>query len=172
MRRWIKRIAISLGLLFFLSSLGLSYWLVLGGGRYEFYLPFAANRAMKHKDFISAEFYAEEMFKSAAKSPCGYNYGNAVHDANIVLGLIAVENGNINEAKSYLLKAGKTPGSPQLNTFGPNMVLANKLLKRGERSTVIEYLNLCKMFWKMDDGKLSRWKAEIQKGQSPVLARD
>src|SRR5690606_1423435 len=70
-----------------------------------------------------------------------WNYGNAVHKINIVSGRIALHEGKIEEAKTFLLSAGKTKGSPQLNSFGPNMTLAKELLENGEREVVIQYLD-------------------------------
>ena len=96
-----------------------------------------------------------------------WNYGNAVHKMNIVEGRMALQKGNIEEAKKYLILAGKTTGSPQLNSFGPNMLLARELLEKKERQIVIEYLNLCSKFWKGDHGKLNDWKELIRKGETP-----
>ncbi len=96
-----------------------------------------------------------------------WNYGNAVHKMNIVEGRIALQNGNIKEAKKYLILAGKTTGSPQLNSFGPNMSLAKELLEKGEKEIVMEYLNLCGQFWESDSNKLKNWTEIIQKGGIP-----
>jgi hypothetical protein len=57
---------------------------------------------------------------------------------HLVLGLLALRNDDVATARSQLLEAGKTPGSPQLNSFGLNMMPASELLKRGERDAVIE----------------------------------
>jgi len=38
-----------------------------------------------------------------------------------------LKEGKVEDAKHYLLEAGKTPGSPQLNSFGPDMSLAEEL---------------------------------------------
>jgi hypothetical protein len=48
-------------------------------------------------------------------------YGNAIQDGNIVLCRIALLDGKVEAAKVSLKEAGKTPGSPQLGSFGPNM---------------------------------------------------
>ena len=56
----------------------------------------------------------------------------------MVLGLLALNQGNVKPASQYL-DAGSTPGSPQLNSFGPDMSLAQALLEKGERDTVLEY---------------------------------
>lgn len=64
----------------------------------------------------------------------GWNSGNRIHHGNLILGRIALTQGDVAEAKTRLLAAGKTPGSPQLNSFGPNMMLAKELLELGELS--------------------------------------
>jgi hypothetical protein len=96
-----------------------------------------------------------------------WNYGNAVQDANLVLGGIAVREERIFDAKRYLIEAGKSPGSPQMDSFGPNMSLAKDLLEKGEREVVVEYLNLCRYFWKMHDGRLDTWIQQAKKGETP-----
>jgi hypothetical protein len=96
-----------------------------------------------------------------------WNYGNAVHQMNIFAGRIALQQGKVEEAKMYLISAGKTKGSPQLNSFGPNMTLAKELLEKGERGVVIQYFNLCSVFWKGDYGSLTEWKEIVQKGGIP-----
>jgi len=74
--------------------------------------------------------------------------------------------GNIEEAGSYLLAAAETSSSPQLNSFGPNMLLAKELLEQGEQDIVLEYLELCGKFWKKTD-KLKRWAATVRGGGIP-----
>jgi hypothetical protein len=96
-----------------------------------------------------------------------WNYGNAIQDGNLVLGRIAVQNGKIEEAKKYLLEAGKSPGSPQMDSFGPNMSLAKDLLGKGERDAVLQYFELCRKFWNMDYGKLDEWTREVKAGETP-----
>ncbi|HEV2707386.1 MAG TPA: hypothetical protein VGV59_15830 [Pyrinomonadaceae bacterium] len=114
-----------------------------------------------------AKTYALSLLEQAASMRNNWNYGNAVHIGNIVLGQLALDAGDVAEARRLLLEAGKTPGSPQLNSFGPNMMLAKELLSKGEKETVIEYLNLCAKFWLMHNGKLDIWKAAAAKGETP-----
>jgi TonB family protein len=64
-----------------------------------------------------AASYAGELVSSAQQYPKDWNYGNAIHDGNSVLGLVALRGGNRALAGKYLLESGKTPGSPQLNSF-------------------------------------------------------
>jgi hypothetical protein len=49
------------------------------------------------------------------------------------------------------------------------MSLANELLEKGEKETVIEYFELCKKFWKMNDGRLDSWIASIKGGGKPYF---
>lgn len=93
--------------------------------------------------------------------------GDAVHDGHLVLGRIAVDDGRIGEAKGHLLAAGKSNGSPLLNSFGPNMGLAKDLLEKGEQRAVLDYLESCRKFWTSDNGKLDEWTKDIQAGRIP-----
>jgi hypothetical protein len=102
---------------------------------------------------------------------CNWNYGNAIHDSYRILGLISLRNGNIEEAADFLSKAGKSTGSPQLDTFGPELDLADKLLAAGKDKEVISYLSDIKKFWEMDNGRIDRWIAEIERGNEPELNR-
>ena len=97
----------------------------------------------------------------------GWNRGNRIHHGNLILGQIAISDGNIDEAKSRLLLAGKTNGSPQLNSFGPNMLLAKELLERGQTEVVLEYFELCKKFWKMGNRNLKLWSDDVKSNRIP-----
>lgn len=114
-----------------------------------------------------AKQYAEELLKQAETFRKNWNYGNAVHAANIVLGKIALDSGNLDEAKHFLLEAGKTPGSPQLDSFGPDMSLAKNLLEKGEREIIIEYFEFCAKFWNSGGDKLTEWKTAVLNKETP-----
>jgi TonB family protein len=114
-----------------------------------------------------AASYAGELVSSARQYPKDWNYGNAIHDGNSVVGLAALRGGNRALAGKYLLEAGKTPGSPQLNSFGPNMTLAKQLLEQGEQSVVLECFSECRASWKMGTAKLDLWAASVQCGGVP-----
>jgi tetratricopeptide (TPR) repeat protein len=116
-----------------------------------------------------ARGYAQRLIAMAPQFHNSWNYGNAIHDGNEVLGRIAVREGRLDEAKRCLIEAGKTPGSPQLDSFGPDMGLAQDLLERGERETVLEYLKLCRSFWEERGALLDRWSREIKAGTTPDL---
>lgn len=114
-----------------------------------------------------AQKYAQELMSLLPQFQGNWNYGNAVQDANLVLGRLAVLEGRIDDAKKYLLEAGKSPGSPQMDSFGPNLSLAKDLLEKGERQVVLEHFELCRKFWKMHDGRLDRWSQEVRDGKIP-----
>jgi tetratricopeptide (TPR) repeat protein len=93
--------------------------------------------------------------------------GNAIHKGNLVLGRLALRAGDVPKARSYLLAAGRTPGSPQLDSFGPNMTLAREFLKHGERNVVLQYFQECAAFWQMGQENLKQWSEEVKAGQIP-----
>ena len=115
-------------------------------------------------DLEKARGYAEAMLKAI---PDDWNGGNRIHYGNLILGRIALADGDLEEARARLIAAGQTPGSPQLNSFGPDMALAKALFERGERQTVLRYLELCLEFWEMGQDELRNWIALIEGGRTP-----
>ncbi len=105
-----------------------------------------AKKAVGARDTRAARRHASQVLAENT-DPRSWQYGNIIHEANQILGLAALQEGRVREAGRFLLAAGKTPGSPQLDSFGPNMVLAQALLARGERRVVLEYLELVARFW-------------------------
>jgi len=93
------------------------------------------------------------------------NYGVALFDGNMVLGRIALREHRLADAKSYLLKSGMTPGACTLNSFGPNMSLAQDLLNAGQRDTVLQFFKECRRFWRND--KLDSWEDDVKNGGTP-----
>ena len=129
----------------------------------------AAKESLNVGKKDEAKAYADELATLMDKYKDDGNYGNAVQDVNIVLGRLALAAGRIDEAKADLLKAGKSPGSWTMNSFGPNMSLAKELLEKGERDVVLEYFDLCRRFWSMNmnDGKLDQWSQDVKAGKMP-----
>jgi hypothetical protein len=113
-----------------------------------------------------AKHLAEEYLTMARQNPDSWNFGNAVHAANTVLGLLALENGRVDEAVVFLHRAGATPGSPQLNSYGPNMLLAKKLLEAGRVESVLAYLEQCRKFWvRGGDEQIAEWHVALLNGE-------
>ncbi len=53
-----------------------------------------------------------------------------------------------------------------MDSFGPNVSLAKDLLAKGETDAVVNYFTACKVFWKMEDGKLDDWIASARAGNT------
>ncbi len=135
-----------------------------------FGLQYLARKTFEKGKLEKAKLQAEELLALAPEFQDGFLDGNAIHHSNIILGKICLKKGNINQAKEHLLKAGQTQGSPQLDSFGPNMSLAKELLILGESSVVLEYFRLCSNFWK--DRKLSEWSLEVKEGKIPEFKQN
>jgi hypothetical protein len=125
-----------------------------------------ARTALAAGDLEKAARYANE---ALAESKHGVFWwtGDAIHQGNIVLGRLALLGGDVEEARRYLLLAGKTPGSTSLASQGPNMALARDLLEHGESAAVLQYLEECGSFWSGNRGKLAEWSALIRAGLKP-----
>lgn len=147
-----------------------------GGG-----LEDLATMAYEAGDYAKAEDYATKLLQAVndMKGKWSYSkailqgnlenrlwdYGNAIHHGNLIMGRLALHADDTKKAKSYLMAAGKTPGSPQLDSFGPNMTLAKELLEKGEKQAVLNYFALCGKFW--DSPELQQWTKEVRKGEIP-----
>jgi len=138
---------------------------------------------LESRELSSAKELAEEILINNV-DPDSWNYGNVIHNANTILGRIALQKNDLKKAKEHLLKSADTTGSPQLNSFGPSFILARELLERKEKSVVLKYLNLVGKFWatpvninstnknssrvvQEHTQKLIKWKNEIIEGNIP-----
>jgi hypothetical protein len=140
------------------------------GRRQQLY--YLAPAALAAGDTEKARAFAEELLilGEKTKTTPGFgpsNYSNATFTGNTVLGFIALDAGDTQKAKEHLLASARISGSPNLNSFGPSMALAKRLIEKDERQAVIEYFDLCAKFWKGQRGNLDRWKAAVQKGETP-----
>ena len=114
--------------------------------------------------------YAHALLDSWQGRPGHWNYGNAFHQGHIILGHVALETGDLAEAKAQLLLAAGTPGSPQLATCGPDTALARELLFRGEGAAVLEYFRLCRRFWTHERERLDEWSLAVRRHKMPDFA--
>jgi TonB family protein len=127
-------------------------------------LPELAKKSVEAGALDKAASYANEMLRMAPQYRGDWNYGNAIHDGNMVLGLVALRQGSVENAKQYLLQSAKMSGSPQLDSFGPDLTLARELLQKGERAAVLEYISLCRTFWKLGGPKLDAMTEAVRSG--------
>jgi hypothetical protein len=124
-----------------------------------------ANAALNVGRTERAAYWAQQLLDLSQGHEDDLNYGCAIHTGNIILGRIALQRGDIQAGKRHLRAAGNTPGSPTLNSFGPDMLLARDLLALGEKETVLQYLDRCQAFW--DRSELQQWKLAIARDEMP-----
>lgn len=130
----------------------------------------AIKSMARAKNYTDARNYAIELLDIAKSIKKGWNYGNAIHSANIVLGMVALNSRQLDEAGNFLLDAGKTPGSPQLDTFGPNLMLANELIDVNRKEVVRKYLFLIKSFWDNSE-EIDNWISALDDGCKPIFQK-
>ncbi len=118
-------------------------------------------------DTANAATLATELLVMAERHKDDWNYGNAIHKANSALGMLALRNGDKAAARRHLLASAETKGSPQMNSFGPNMQLADAMLHAGEHEAVLVYFARCRAFWKMGDVYLDTWSSMVRDGSRP-----
>jgi len=114
------------------------------------------SRSMKNESAAKAAWqraggYAKEAMDLAPQARSHPDYGTAFFNANMVLGMAAVEAGDAKTGANYLLKAADAPVTDALRYPIPNAwpwrtnwqfpsVLEAALLKAGERDAVITFL--------------------------------
>lgn len=142
-----------------------------------------ADAALESGKLDEAKAAAEKLLKNNTATK-DWNYGNLVHEGHSVLGRVAIRQGDMASARRHLIAAGKTPGSPQLNSFGPDFSFAREMLEKGEKEVVLEYLDLVGKFWgtvnprlannpnsvrvaEQNAAELKGWKAQINEGKIP-----
>ena len=136
--------------------------------RERFYaLNRAAKGALNAGRTEEARKLAMELERMTPAYQKDWNYGNAIQDANQVLGRIALAAGDVAEAEKRLLASADSKGSPQMNSFGPNMRLAKELLEKGGKDVVLEYFKRCRRFWKLGGKKLDQWTEDVKAGRIP-----
>jgi hypothetical protein len=107
-----------------------------------------AWEALRAGDIAGARVASARMFEVAVEiDEDDWHYGNLVHWGHIILGHACLQEDDVVGAQAELRAAGRTPGSPQLNSFGPDLWLAWTLLKQGEDEAVLDYLHEISRFW-------------------------
>ncbi|MCB9268408.1 MAG: hypothetical protein H6561_02430 [Lewinellaceae bacterium] len=78
--------------------------------RFFSYQRFDGRCLSKGRPFVVNQL-ANEYLTLATDWNDSWNYGNALHQANLYLGLIAMNTREIDKAKDYLIRSGKVPSS-------------------------------------------------------------
>lgn len=115
----------------------------------------------------AADALATELSALAPQFDGTWNHGNMIHAGHTIRGHIALLRGDIELAKRHLLASADTPGSPQLNSFGPSMALAYALIERGETSAVLHYLERCDRFWELGHDLIAEWQHDLRSNRRP-----
>jgi len=143
---------------------------VLADMQQELDVPGGLRRTLALPKLAKAALAADEVEKAVAYAREGLgpgSNGQSTFDCNMVLGEVALRNGNVAEAAQYLIASGKSSGSPALDSFGPNMSLAKALLEKGEVDVVLKFFDLCKAFWTGHAQLLDGWSETVRKGGIP-----
>jgi hypothetical protein len=124
-----------------------------------------ARMALEAGDLTTSESLASALLTEADEEKMDGFRADILHAAHSILGRVALQNGDVLEAKRQLLASGDVQGSPVLDSFGPGMSLVKELLDRNERAVVLEYFVLISSFWKNE--KLQQWTAIVKSGGTP-----
>lgn len=126
-----------------------------------------AWRSLAEGDSEAAEAQAKRLLEQARSRNGQWDEGNLVHHGHLILGHVRLRAGDEDGATEHLLDAGRARGSPQLNSFGPNMTLAKALLERGKRQAVLDYFRECAVFWTSGIERLAEWQRTVEAGAIP-----
>lgn len=137
--------------------------------RSQGYWGIAAGLALALNETAKAREYAVLMLNGDLQGSHHYWYN--YHYGNIALGRIALAEGDVQRAVSYLLLARSAGGSPELNSSGPDTELARQLLEEGERESVLRYFDLCAGFWGTGQDLLREWATLVKAGMTPKFQR-
>ena len=142
------------------------------GTHYFYSLSERLERAVKSKDCPKMRSLAGELLAVAPYYSSNWNYGNAIFDGHMAYASCDVKEKKLESAFHHLTEAAKTPGSPQLNTFGPpyhDMSVLSDLLREGRKTEVVAFLNSLKRFWDLESSQeyFDFWAKEIEAGRVP-----
>lgn len=134
------------------------------------FIPMLADVAFQLEKYEKVSSLARELILEFADDETESEYVEAAHRGNILLGKVALVNGETEKAKDYLMTA--INASTRLRSAYlayPDLELVESLLLLGEKEVVLEYLKTCEKLKQTDKLILKRWQAEIKQGKSPTF---
>jgi hypothetical protein len=135
------------------------------------FLRQAAQVRFRLGEVKEAEMFGRQLLDGSDRCESDWECGNAWYYGHTILGLVAVHDNDPASAEKHLLASGMTIGSPQLNSFGPDLSLALTLLRAGKVAPVVTFLRECASFWHDNDGLIEQWISEINNGTLPDWRR-
>jgi hypothetical protein len=138
-----------------------------GGDSADYY---AHDQATAKADWARARNYAMEALKLAPNVRDAPRYGTAFYNANMVLGMVAMRDGDRKAAIRYLLEASKAPQTEELAYMMQPFTfkLPAWLLKDGERQPVIEFLDRFAQVDIAQSAYLRDSAQQIREGKKPL----
>jgi hypothetical protein len=128
----------------------------------------AAKESFEQGRYDDARKYALELRQRTPAYAADSNYCDAIQRYNLVLGRLAIRDGDLQAAERYLMASARLPDPDYRSYFGPNVSLANDLLLLGHREIVIQYLGATKTFWvSSTPDQVDIWVKEIKSGKYP-----
>ena len=127
-------------------------------------LKYAAEAAIVANELDKAREFANLMLTDDRRGPFNED---GMHYGNITLGKIALAEGDVQGAASYLLLAGSAPASRRSILGGPDTSLAKQLLEEGEAESVLQYFDQCARFWERGRDRLKEWAIVVRGGGIP-----
>lgn len=136
-----------------------------------------AEISLELKKYDRARTLATELILEVGSNFDGYGFQEGTHSGNIILGRVALAQGDIAKAKEHLMTAirpllrGKSPSFYRID-----FELARELLAEGEQDAVIEYLQFCVTFREKEEDKdlyasdiktLKSWLEQVKAGKTP-----
>jgi hypothetical protein len=95
-----------------------------------------------------------------------------LHDLHTVVGLVALNAGNVAEAKECLSESIRVCERNEFACLACSirafsLLLAKELLEHGEHAAVVQYLSRCQGVWHYEAKRIASWIEAIRKGQKP-----
>jgi len=123
--------------------------------------------AVKLGEFERAAVYAERARALNRGAP-------ELHDLYTVLGMIALNSGDLAAAKEHLSESIRVCERNEASCLACglrpfNLHLAQQLLEHGESDSVEKYLMRCQRVWEPDTKRIASWIEAIRVGEKPAF---
>lgn len=132
--------------------------------------------AYRAGEFTEAARLARHILNTQATlEPYAPGVARFIHNANTILGLLALNNNDPAQARQFLTDSISTlKPDATISSGQPSLALAEALLKRNEKPAVLAYLAACARLnaWTQSKAKLANYNQEILAGTRTTFAPD